>query len=80
MRLVGICTFEKAEPFPTLPLNSTNSYGNMPVVIIIKHPNEFVYDMVEGDTRRLLIVPENELLEAKMIMKIIHEHFLGLNQ
>ena len=52
----------------------------MPVVIIIKHPNECVYDMVEGDTRRLLIVPENELLEAKMIMKIIHEHFLGLNQ
>ena len=52
----------------------------MPVVIIIKHPNEFVYDMVEGDTRRLLIVPENELLEAKMIMKIIHEHFGGFNQ
>ncbi len=57
-----------------------DGYGNMPVVIIIKHPNEFEYDMVEGDTSRLLIVPENELLEAKMIMKIIHEHFLGLNQ
>ena len=77
--MFGICPFEKTEPFATLPLNSTNSYGNMPVVIIIKHPNEFVYHMVEGDTRRLLIVPENELLEAKMIMKIIHEHFGGGN-
>ena len=71
------CTFEKTEPFPTLLLNSTNSYGNMPVVIIIKHPNEFVYDMVEGDRRRLLIVPKSELLEAKMIIKLIHEHFGG---
>jgi len=71
------CTFEKTEPFPTLPLNSTNSYANMLVVNIIKHPNEFVYDMAEGDTRRLLIVLENELLEAKMMMKLTHEHFWG---
>ena len=55
-------------------------YEHIPAVILIKHPNELVYDMTNELNRHLLIVPENELVEQKMIMKIIHEHFMQLNQ
>jgi len=70
-RYSGIYMMQRVRQIP--------GYEHMPTVILTKFLNEFIYDMQNADSERLLIVPIEELKHEK-IFKIVHEHFLGLNQ